>query len=226
MPNNHGAGFRADIIFFDNDGTIFDSSTGVLEAVQEGFREFCARHSLALPVPTVERIMELTGQPNTVFFPSVLPPELRNMAPELRETCLRREMQAIREHGRMFPGAEEMLTGLRARGKTLVMITHAGEEYLGAAAETFGYAKFFDSLYWVGRHNLWCKTEMIGHALVQHGMIYAPLAAVGDKRADVDAGHAFEGKSVFCAYGFGTAADREQADYIINAPLELLDLVK
>lgn len=226
MPNRGGAGFRADIIFFDNDGTIFDSSTGVLDAVLEGFREFAAKHGLDVQPPPVERIMELTGQPNTTFFPSILPPELREMAPELREICLRREMQAIREHGRLFPGAVEMLQELRARGKTLVMITHAGEEYLGAAAETFGYAKLFDALYWVGRHNLWCKTEMIGHALVQLGMVYAPLAAVGDKKADVDAGHAFEGTSVFCAYGFGTAADREQADYIINAPLELLDLVE
>jgi phosphoglycolate phosphatase len=225
MPT-HGAGFRADIIFFDNDGTIFDSSTGVTEAVQVGFREFCARRGLDLQAPTIARIMELTGQPNTVFFTSVLPPELREMAPELREICLHREMQAIREHGRLFPGAVEMLAELRARGKKIVMITHAGEEYLGAAAETFGYAGMFDALYWVGRHNLWCKTEMIGHALEAMGMNCAPLAAVGDKKADVDAGHAFGGKSVYCAYGFGTDADREQADYIINAPLELLDLVQ
>ncbi len=226
MPNHGGAGFRADIIFFDNDGTIFDSSTGVLEAVQEGFREFCAAHSLDLPVPTVARIMELTGQPNTVFFPSVLPPELREMAPELREMCLRREMQAIREQGRIYPGAAEMLAGLRARGKTLVMVTHAGEEYLGAAAETFGYGKMFDALYHVGMHGLGDKVAMIAHALAALGMSGAQLAMVGDKKADVDAGHAHGGKSVFCAYGFGTDADRGQADYIINAPLELLGLVK
>jgi phosphoglycolate phosphatase len=226
MPNSGGAGFRADIIFFDNDGTIFDSSTGVLEAVQDGFREFCSAHSLDLPVPTAARIMELTGQPNTVFFPSVLPLELREMAPELRERCLRLETKAIREHGRIYDGAREMLAELRARGKKLVLATHAGEEYLRATVETFGYEKMFDALYHVEMHGLGCKTEMIGHALGEFGMWYSPLAMVGDKKADVDAGHAFGGKSVFCAYGFGTDADREQADYIINAPIELLDLVK
>jgi phosphoglycolate phosphatase len=119
-----------------------------------------------------------------------------------------------------------MLAVLRERGKKLVLITHAGEEYLRATVETFGYEKMFDALYHVGQHSLWCKTEMIGHALSEFGMWYAPLAAVGDKKADVDAGHAFGGKSVFCAYGFGTDADREQADYVISEPLELLDIVK
>jgi len=218
--------FPADLIFFDNDGTVFDSSTGVLTAVQDGFREFIARHGLDLPVPTIARIKELTGTPNTVFFPAVLPPEVRHLAPDLREACLRHEVEAIRTTGKLYDGAREMLTELRARGKKLVLITHAGVEYLTATAEAFGYRELFDAMYHVGLHGLADKPEMITHALDAMGLNGAPLVAVGDKAADIAAGKAHRAACIFCAYGFGTEADAAGADAVIHAPLELLALVK
>lgn len=219
--------FPADLIFFDNDGTVFDSATGVLTAVQDGFREFIARQGLTgLPVPTIARIMELTGAPNTVFFPAVLPPELRELAPELREICLRHEVEAIRTTGKLFSGAREMLTELRARGKKLVLITHAGVEYLTATAEAFGYRGLFDALYHVGLHGLADKPEMMAHALTALGMNGAALMMVGDKAADMAAGKAHHAACVFCAYGFGTEAEADGADAVIHAPLELLTLVE
>ncbi len=218
--------FPADIIFFDNDGTVFDSSTGVLTAVQEGFREFNARHGLNLPVPTVERIKELTGTPSTVFFPAVLPEEVRHLAPDLREDCLRHEVAAIRATGRLFEGAREMLTELRARGKKLVLVTHAGPEYLAATAEAFGYPELFDAMYHVGLHGLSDKAAMMAHALNALGLNGVPLVAVGDKAADIAAGKANGAACVFCAYGFGTEEDADGADAVIHAPLELLPLVE
>jgi len=224
-----GAGaarFPADIIFFDNDGTIFDSATGVLAAVQDGFREFAAAHGLTqLPVPTIARIKQLTGAPNTVFFPAVLPEEVRHLAPELREICLRHEVEAIRTSAKLFSGAREMLTELRARGKKLVLITHAGVEYFTATAGRFGYEKLFDRLYHVGLHGLADKSQMIAHALNALSLDGAPLAAVGDKRADMEAGRAHGATTVYAAYGFGEPEDRELADFVIDSPSELSDMV-
>ena len=219
--------FSAHIIFFDNDGTVFDSArSGVLKAVQNGFREFAARRGLAhLPVPTIARIKELTGAPNTEFFPAVLPPELRHLAPELRDTCLQHEVRAIRGRGEIYPGVLELLAELRARGKKLVLITHAGVEYLTATAERFGYPTLFDRLYHVGLHGLAGKAEMMAHAVAELAGDGAPLMAVGDKAADMAAGRAHGAACVFCAYGFGTDADAEGADAVIQAPLELLELV-
>jgi len=218
--------FHADIIFFDNDGTIFNSATGVLVAVQDGFREFCAAHGLtALEPPTIARIKQLTGQANTKFFPAILPPEMAHLAPELRNTCLKHETRAIHEHGELYDGAVEMLRELRTRGKKLVLITHAGVEYFTATAERFGYGQLFDRLYHVGLHGLADKPQMIAHALDALSLNSAALAAVGDKRADMEAGRAHGATTVCAAYGFGEADDRELADFVIDSPTDLLDLV-
>ena len=226
-PAGAGAGkFPAEIIFFDNDGTVFDSATGVLVAVQEGFSEFANRRGLQdLQPPTIERIKQLTGQANREFFPAILPPELSHFAPELRDTCLKHETRAIREHGALYSGAVETLQELRARGKKLVLITHAGVEYFTATAEKFGYEQLFDRLYHVGLHGLADKSEMIAHALNALSLDGTPLAAVGDKRADMEAGRAHRATTVFAAYGFGEPEDRELADFVIDSPSELLDLV-
>jgi phosphoglycolate phosphatase len=227
-PEGAGAAkFAADIIFFDNDGTIFNSETGVLVAVQDGFREFAKRRRLPhLEPPTIARIKQLTGQANTKFFPAVLPPELAHLAPELRDTCLKYETRAIREHGALYDGAAETLRELRARGKKLVLITHAGVEYFTATAERFGYSKLFDRLYHVGLHGLADKPQMIAHALDALSLDSAPLAAVGDKRADMEAGRAHGATTVYAAYGFGEPEDRELADFVIDSPSELLVLVE
>ena len=220
------AKFPAEIIFFDNDGTIFNSETGVLVAVQDGFREFAETRRLPhLKPPTIDRIKQLTGQANREFFPAVLPPELAHLAPELRDTCLKHETRAIREHGELYDGAVEMLQELRACGKKLVLITHAGVEYFTATAETFGYEELFDRLYHVGLHGLADKPQMIAHALSALSLDGAALAAVGDKRADMEAGRAHGATTVYAAYGFGEPEDRELADFIIDSPSELLGLV-
>jgi phosphoglycolate phosphatase len=119
-----------------------------------------------------------------------------------------------------------MRTELRARGKKLVLITHAGVEYLTATAEAFGYRELFDAMYHVGLHGLADKPEMITHALDAMGLNGAPLVAVGDKAADMAAGKAHCAACIFCAYGFGTEADAAGADAVIHAPLELLALVE
>ncbi len=218
--------FPADVIFFDNDGTIFNSATGVLVAVQAGFREFAEKHRLAdLQPPTIARIKQLTGSPNRAFFPAILPPELAEMAPELSETCLKYEVRAIEEHGELYDGAVETLRELRERGKKLVLITHAGVEYLTATAERFGYGELFDRLYHVGLHGLADKSQMIAHALCELSLDSAPRAVVGDKRADMEAGRAHGAAAVFAAYGFGEPEDRELADFVIDSPAELLDLI-
>lgn len=226
MSNATQRKFPADVIFFDNDGTIFNSASGVLVAVQDGFREFAERHHLAdLQPPTITRIKQLTGQANTLFFPAILPPELAHLAPKLRETCLNHEVCAIMEHGELYDGVAEMLHELRSRGKKLVLITHAGVEYLTATAERFGYEQLFDRLYHIGLHGLADKSEMIGHALDALSLGGAAMAAVGDKRADMEAGRAHGATTVYAAYGFGEPDDRKLADFVIDMPAALLDLI-
>ncbi len=215
--------FRAAILFFDNDGTIFDSSSGVLEAVQDGFREFTQRHGLELAPPTIERIKELTGKPNTVFFPSLLPPESAKMAPELRSICLKHEVRAIHKTGRLYPGAEHLLQELRARKKLLVLMTNSGEKYLHAIAGSFGYEKLFHRLYHVDLYGL--QSERITHALRAFRLNGTPLAVVGDKAEDMRTGRKHNATTVFAAYGFGGSAERELADFVIRDPLDLLHYI-
>ena len=247
----------ADIVFFDNDGTLFDSRIGVISAVQDAFREFCARHGFRtlpnsesretrdtphsqlatpnsqplFPIPTAERILELTGQPAGYFYSAILPEGYQHLADELRELSLEHEKRAIAAQGKLFEGAEEVLAELRRRGKKLVLMTHAGGDYASAIVEKFGYRERFDLIMYVGKDGLRDKKEMIARAMKELGVSPADshakgMVVVGDKLADMEAAKHHGAVAILAGYGFGGEKERKLADFVVSEPREILEIVE
>ena len=240
---------RADVVFFDNDGTLFDSRIGVIAAVQAAFREFCRRHGFrTLPpsepgtqnselstrnsepvftVPTAERILELTGQPSGYFYPAILPEGYKHLAEELEKVSLQHEKRAIAKEGTLFDGAAEVLSELRRRGKKLVLMTHAGGNYARAIVEKFRYRERFDLIMHSGDGGFPSKVEMIEHAMKELGVSHADgVVVVGDKLADMEAAKHHGAVAILAGYGFGSGEERELADFVINEPREILEIVE
>ena len=54
---------RAELVCFDNDGTLFASHEVANPAIQRSFVAFCRERGFDLPAPSDERICALTGKP-------------------------------------------------------------------------------------------------------------------------------------------------------------------
>jgi phosphoglycolate phosphatase len=211
------------IIIFDNDGTLVPSHEVANPAIQTAFALFCKEKGIETPVPTDERIRELTGQPGDVFYRALLPREHQGWAAELRSYCLDHEVEGMLRHARFYDGLGEMLATLHARGVRLVLASHGGERYIGAIAERLRYETLFDRIYHHGREGLVTKGAMARQAMSELGNGSGLL--VGDRRADLDAAREVGIPFAGCLYGYGSAEEMEGADLLLGSPTDLADLL-
>ena len=107
---------NADLICFDNDGTLFLSHEVANPAIQHSYVEYCRRHGHDLPAPSDEEICRLTGLPGLEFFVQLLPEPLKDRAAEFRAECVEFEAAAVLE------------TKLRRLGVACELIRQPGQE--------------------------------------------------------------------------------------------------
>jgi phosphoglycolate phosphatase len=212
MPDANVRMAAASLVCFDNDGTLFASHEVANPAIQRCFVSFCRERGLDLPPPTDQEICRLTGKPGPEFYREVLPAPLQGESARFRELCLEEEVREVLKRGRLFDGIEPMLVALRTAGRRVVLVTNAGERYLGAVHQRVGYDRLLDGIYHFGKDGLTTKGAMIRSAMRDHGRRDAVM--VGDRDSDLrgarDAGIPFLG----CLYGYGTAEELAGADLL------------
>ncbi|MFN8547297.1 MAG: HAD family hydrolase [Candidatus Eisenbacteria bacterium] len=213
----------ADLICFDNDGTLFLSHEVANPAIQEAYVDYCRRHGLDLPAPSDEEICRLTGLPGLEFFVRLLPESLRPRAAEFRAECVELEARDVLARGRLYPGAEDLLVQLRARGRRLALVTNGGDRYIGAVAERVEYARLLDRIYHHGKDGLTSKQAMIESARRDLGGERALM--VGDRSSDLEGARGAGVPFIGCLYGYGAPEELEGADHVVRSVSELARLL-
>lgn len=211
------------IIVFDNDGTLVPSHEVANPAIQGAFAVFCAARGIEAPVPTDERIRELTGQPGDLFYRALLPAQYEDLAPALRSSCLDHEVEAMLQRARFYDGLGEALGALRSRGVRLVLATHGGQRYIGAVARRLGYEALFDRIYFHGRDGITSKGAMARRAQAELGQTAGLF--VGDRRADLEAAREAGMNFAGCLYGYGLPEELEGADLLFESPAGLAEFL-
>jgi phosphoglycolate phosphatase len=211
------------ILIFDNDGTLVPSHEVANPAIQRAFARYVAEHGIDAPVPSDQRIRDLTGQPGDEFYRRLLPEKDQNRAADLRSHCLDEEVAEVLARARFYPGLGGMLEALRARGDRLVLASHGGRRYINAMSERLDYARLFDLIFHHGLDGMTSKTEMARRALAELGP--APVVFVGDRAADLEAARAIGARFVGCLYGYGSAEELAGADALLAEPRELAALL-
>lgn len=209
----------ADLVCFDNDGTLFRSEEVANPAIQREFVRFVRERGLDLPPPSDARILELTGSPGPVFYQAILPPELAELSGEFRARCIEEEVREVLARGRFFEGIEELLTELRAREVKLALVTNGGARYVGAVAERLDYARKLDGVYYFGKDGLGTKADMIRSAIRDLGA--ETTIMVGDRAADREAAAEVGIPFIGCAFGYGHPNELAGVERLAKDPLEL-----
>lgn len=219
------------VVIFDTDGTIMDGRQAVMDAVCDALTATYGHFQLPAAAPDRERIGLAIGLPTSTFFrtafdPGTVPGELRNaFAAEFEVQSTRLEVAALRRgDSHLYPGAEETLATLEARGHRLALVSNASDPYFQAVVAVHQLDRWFSrtlSLEYALRRRLARHKRGMVRYLAQG---FSEVVVVGDRIHDMEAGRALGARTVGCRYGFGNEDELREADWTIGTLAEILDL--
>ncbi|MDF2867258.1 MAG: family hydrolase [Gammaproteobacteria bacterium] len=114
------------LLIFDWDGTLVDSSSAIIECVQKTAAE------LSLPIPSYQRVKEMIGLGLTQGY-QLLFPEAADKFELFKQHYQYRSLLAISYKEILFPGVRELLTDLKQQGYILAVATGKSRMSLNAA---------------------------------------------------------------------------------------------
>lgn len=185
---------RFELLVFDWDGTLMDSATAIVGALQSA----CA--DLDLPVPSEERARYIIGLGLNDAMNHVLPDVDPAHYPKIVERYRVRYLQRDADTA-LFPGAAELVAALNGAGFLLAVATGKGRRGLERVLESTGLKGLF--------HASRCADE--GHSKPDPGMLVALLnelgvaseqaLMIGDTTHDMEMARAAGVARVAAAYG-------------------------
>jgi phosphoglycolate phosphatase len=201
-------------ILFDLDGTLTESGEGITKSVQY------ALEKLGKPVPPLEELRVFVGPPLMEQFMKYA---------DLDEEGARLAVKYYRERystvgifeNRPYPGVEEMLAELRAKGYSLAVASSKPERFVLQILEHFQLSDYFDEIVGSemdGRRT--SKMEVIEEALDRLNLSEhrEQVVMVGDKEHDVLGARACKIPCIAVSYGYGTEEELLEAK-----PLKIVD---
>ena len=213
------------ILFFDLDGTVADSGTGILAAMNHVLE---ARHLQPL---TSEDLTHFVGPPLSVSFPIVFAPrgvpadEMHLFIAEYRENYSATHLP----HTPLNPGMGDALVELKKTWR-LAIVTSKPEPQALIAIQATGMRHYFDIV--VGPHDdsEIPKAQLLQRALREMNELHGelpPLTScwmIGDRHHDIDAGVEVGTRTVGVLWGFGSREELSSAGAtaIVETPQELV----
>ena len=210
-----------DCIIFDFDGTIADTSAGIIATTQEAFRQ------LGFPEISEEQIRPTIGL--------VLEQSLQRAAGLTAEQTVmaaRKYREIFPEYGEvnssLFPGVPETLGELHARGYRMAIATSRGRESLEAIMAPYGVGGYFEEMV-TATDRLAPKPapDMVLTLLARMNQPAGSTLVVGDTVYDLLMGSGAGCRTCGVTYGNQKETQLRTAspDHLIGSFAELLKLV-
>ncbi|MGN0136362.1 HAD-IA family hydrolase [Anaerotignum sp.] len=211
---------KQNIILFDLDGTLTDSAEGVINACQY------MQKKMNMPVWETADLKFIVGPPLMKTF-------TEDFAMD-KETA-EKAMVVYREYyttiglfeNKVFPGIEEMLENLKAKGKRMAVATSKKEEMAVRILKHFGISDYFEVIGGdhreIGRDT---KAKVIDHVLSTMRAEKEDVIMVGDRRFDIEGAHAIGIPCIAVEFGYGDRGEFEKygADFIAATTEDVANL--
>lgn len=211
-----------DIVGFDLDGTLVDSSLDLAAAVNH------ALGHVGLPAHDVDEIKRFVGKGTRVMLERALKAS-GDYTPELLDKLtpvLMDYYQAhLHDHTRLYPGAADAMTELRRRGVKLAICTNKFERFTLPLLRALDLDRHFDAI--IGG-------DTVGKAKPQpeplHEMVRRSgggrCVFLGDTSNDIDGAKNAGMDSIAVSFGFVDASDALGADAILHHFDDLVALLE
>ena len=209
-------------IFFDLDGTLTDPGVGITNSVMHALKyyniEVESRESLYpfIGPPLVDSFMKYYGFSRAQGLEAV-----------------EHYREYYRDRGvfeaSVYDGIPELLSSLKAAGKTLIVASSKPEEFVIQVLERFDLYKYFDCVAGAtmdsGRVK---KDDVIAYAMEKFNVTDPTgVVMIGDREFDVLGGKAFGMKTIGVTFGYGSLEELTNAgaDITVDSAQELLAIL-
>lgn len=208
---------------FDLDGTLGDPYEGITNCIKY------ALSSVGITEGNPEKLKSYIGPPlRQTFAKYGFDPDMCEVLTEKYRELF--EISGIHQSV-IYPGVAEMLKNLHEHGVKIALASCKPEKSCKIILEEYGVLKYFDTV--TGAtfdKTLDSKPEIIKVALNRLGYGKKPhehAVMVGDRDMDMLGAHENGIAAVGAVYGYGGEAELRSsgADYIINSPAELLEII-
>ena len=212
---------RYDLVIFDLDGTLLDTSIGVLSSVRY------AIEAQGLPMPDAATLASFIGPPVELSFGRVYGLEGEALA----DICaLFRERYKTVDllKAEAYEGIFEAFSAIVARGIKPAVATYKRESYALRVLKHFSFDSYTDILYGSDEEGKLSKRDIMEKCISVAGVTdLSRVLMVGDTLHDAVGAKALGVDFVGVTFGFGfkAEAEREEAGAIafIDTPLSLIE---
>ena len=211
-----------DYYIFDLDGTLTDSSEGIINSI------FYALDELKITKPSKETAKTFIGPPLLKTFEALIPASVKpeDAVKKYREYYA---TKGIYEN-KLYDGVLEMLDKLKREDKKIALGTAKPTYFAREILQHFNIYDAFDVV--VGSHLSGGRTdkkEIIYEVKDQWGWQKNDLVTmVGDRSTDILGGQHFNLPTIGVTYGYGTVEELNNCKptYLVNSVNEITNLIK
>ncbi|RAQ30484.1 phosphoglycolate phosphatase [Hydrogeniiclostridium mannosilyticum] len=206
-------------VLFDLDGTLLDTSKGILGAVKY------AQQQMNLPSLPDSRLREFIGPPPVESYKRIF---------GVDEAIAQQAAFFHRKYGserglfeaQHYPGISELLQNLKNSGRFLGVATLKREDTAQKILAHFNLKQYFDVIAGIDTKEQLSKSDIIQAALKEMGQTNASAVLIGDSQYDAEGAEKAGVSFIGVTYGFGFSDAKDISPYAsADSPSQLLALL-
>jgi phosphoglycolate phosphatase len=219
---------RVQNIIFDMDGTLADTAKVSIKACQE------IALSHGLPVRDANIIRGTIGWADPEFYYRLYPEVDKQILHSYACDVARRERELTihLKENILFPGVLRLINFLKQKNFYMAIASTGSKEHVESTLMASGIYSMFDTIKYgdpekinsVGYiiNKLKLERESFG---ISGNILEGSCIIIGDRITDLKAGKGNGIITIAARYGYGTEEEYKEFDFMIDQPLELLDLL-
>lgn len=209
-------------LFFDYDGTLHESIKVYYPAFLKAHNFLVSQEACETKEWTKGEVARWLGFNKEEMWKSFM----SNLEGSLKDKAgmiIGMEMDRLTVLGEasLYNNVESTLLELKERGYILIFVSNCSNKYMETHRRTFKLDRFFSDYHTAEMYNYISKSEIVGQIVNQYEN---PLAIVGDRYKDIEAGKDNGLLTIGCRYGYGSKEELVTSDYIIERIEELLEI--
>lgn len=209
-------------IIFDLDGTLIDSSVGIIQSIMHALEKF------DIEVDNKNELLEFIGPPLMDSFQKYY-----GFSEEEAECAIKHYREYFKDKGifenSLYDGVEGLLKVLKDRDKKLLIATTKPEVYAIEVIKYYNLDNLFEFI--AGSHldgRRVDKEELIRYALESSSLeSLNETVMIGDRKYDILGARKVGIDSIGVLYGFGDRKELEDAgaNHIVSSPVDALKIL-